>query len=58
MAVLYLIMERPNSREIALIYFTAFVATYFVFTISGQFFRGIGLHLTPVWRLPHGGLTF
>jgi quinol-cytochrome oxidoreductase complex cytochrome b subunit len=60
MAVLYLIIRRwrPNSREIALVYFTAFVATYFVFTISGQFFRGIGLHLTPVWRLPHGGLTF
>ncbi len=60
MAILYLIIRRwrPNGREIALAYFTAFVTTYVVLTISGQFFRGIGLHLTPVWRLPPGGLTF
>ncbi|MCG6537426.1 MAG: hypothetical protein L7F78_22620, partial [Syntrophales bacterium LBB04] len=60
MAILYLGIRRwqPNGREIALAFFTAFVTTYFVLTISGQFFRGIGLHLTPVWRLPPGGLTF
>jgi uncharacterized membrane protein YhaH (DUF805 family) len=60
MAVLYLIIRRwrPNGREIAVAYFAAFVATYILLTITGQFFRGTGLHLTPVWRLPHGGMTF
>ena len=60
MAILYAGIRRwrPNGREIALAYFTAFVTTYFVLTISGQFFRGIGLHLTAVWNLPPGGLTF
>ncbi|MBI4332473.1 MAG: cytochrome b N-terminal domain-containing protein [Chloroflexi bacterium] len=60
MAILYVGIKRwrPNGREIALAYFTAFVTTYIVTTISGQFFRGIGLHLTPVWNLPPGGLTF
>ena len=60
MAILYVGIRRwqPNGREIALAYFAAFVTTYFVLTISGQFFRGIGLHLTPVWKLPPGGLTF
>ncbi|OHE17050.1 MAG: hypothetical protein A2X96_08990 [Syntrophobacterales bacterium GWC2_56_13] len=60
MAILYAGIQRwqPNGREIALAFFTAFVTTYFVLTISGQFFRGIGLHLTPVWNLPPGGLTF
>ncbi len=60
MAVLYLIIRRwrPNGREIAVAYFAAFVTTYIVLTITGQFFRGTGLHLTPVWKLPPGGLTF
>lgn len=60
MAILYAGIRRwrPNGREIALAYFTAFATTYIVTTISGQFFRGIGLHLTPVWNLPPGGLTF
>ncbi len=60
MAILYVAIRRwrPNGREIALAYFTGFAVTYIVLTISAQFFRGIGLHLTPVWALPPGGLTF
>lgn len=60
MAILYLGIKRwrPNGREVALAYFTAFATTYFVLTISAQFFRGLGLHLTWPWNLPPGGLTF
>jgi len=60
LAVLYLGLRRwhPNSREIALAYFTAFVVTYIVLTIIMQFFRGEGMQLIPLWDLPPGGLSF
>ena len=60
LAVLYLGLRRwhPNSREIALAYFTAFVVTYIVLTITMQFFRGEGMQLIPLWDLPPGGLSF
>ncbi|MDO8567603.1 MAG: cytochrome b N-terminal domain-containing protein [Dehalococcoidales bacterium] len=60
MFILYLGLQRwhPTRREVALGFFTAFVVTYIVLTISTQFFRGSGMHLVPFWKLPPGGLTF
>ncbi|MBI2830562.1 MAG: cytochrome b N-terminal domain-containing protein [Chloroflexi bacterium] len=60
MVILRLGLQRwhPTRREVALGFFTAFVVTYIVLTISTQFFRGSGMHLMPVWQLPPGGLTF
>lgn len=49
---------RPNIREVLIAYFTAFVVTWFVLTIIGTFFRGLGMHLTPPWELPPGALSF
>ena len=60
MLILYLGLKRwhPNRREMALGFFTAFVVSYFVFTIINQFFRGAGMQLVPFWQLPPNGLTF
>lgn len=49
---------RPNTRETLIAYFTAFLVTWFVLTIIGTFMRGLGMHLTPPWRLPPGALSF
>lgn len=49
---------RPNTREVLVAYFTAFVVTWFVLTIVGTFFRGLGMHLTLPWDLPPGALSF
>ena len=59
-AGLYAIIRplRPNTREVLVAYFTAFVVTWFVLTIVGTFFRGLGMHLTPPWDLPPGALSF
>jgi hypothetical protein len=60
MAGLYGIIRplRPNIREVLVAYFTGFVVTWFVLTIVDTFFRGLGMHLTPVWNLPPGALSF
>jgi hypothetical protein len=49
---------RPNTREVIVAYFTAFVVTWFVLTIIGTFLRGLGMHLTLPWDLPPGALSF
>lgn len=49
---------RPNTREVLVAYFTAFVVTWFTLTIIDTFFRGLGMHLTPLWDLPPGALSF
>lgn len=49
---------RPNMRETLIAYFTGFAVTWFVLTIIGTFFRGLGMHLTLPWQLPPGALSF
>ncbi len=49
---------RPTTREVLIGLFTAFVVTYVVLTISGIFFRGLGMRLTWPWELPPGALPF
>ncbi len=49
---------RPSTREVMIGLFTAFVVSYFILTISGIFFRGLGMHLVWPWNLPPGALPF
>lgn len=58
--LLYLSLKRwkPNTREVLIALFTGFVVSYFLLTISGTLFRGIGMRLTMPWELPPGALTF
>lgn len=49
---------RPNTREVLIAYFTAFLVTWFVTTIVSTFLRGLGMNLTAPWRLPPGALSF
>ncbi len=49
---------RPSTREVMIGLFTAFVVSYFILTISGIFFRGLGMHLIWPWDLPPGALPF
>lgn len=59
-ALLYVIIRRwrPTRREVLIGLFTAFVVTYFMLTIVGIFFRGMGMHLIWPWDLPPGALPF
>lgn len=58
--LLYVLIHRwqPTRREVLIGFFTAFVVTYVLLTISGLFFRGLGMHLTWPWDLPPNALTF
>ncbi len=58
--LLYVLIRRwrPSTREAMIGLFTAFVVTYVVLTISGIFFRGLGMRLTWPWELPPGALPF
>lgn len=59
-AILYFIIKRwrPSGREVLIGLFTGFAVSYLVMTISGTFFRGLGMHLTLPWNLPPGALSF
>ncbi len=59
-ALLYFMIRRwhPSRREMMVGMFTAFVATYFILTLTSLFFRGSGMHLTWPWNLPPGALPF
>ncbi|MBM2831544.1 MAG: putative menaquinol-cytochrome reductase [Dehalococcoidia bacterium] len=58
--LLYLIIRRwrPNTREVLVGFFTAFVVTYIVLILFGTLFRGLGMRLIWPWNMPPGGLTF
>lgn len=58
--LLYVLIRkwRPTTREVIIGLFTAFVVTYVVLTISGIFFRGLGMRLVWPWDLPPGALPF
>lgn len=58
--LLYIIIRRwrPSTREVLIGLFTGFAVSYILLTISGTFFRGLGMHLTWPWELPPGALTF
>ncbi len=58
--LLYVLIRkwRPSTREVMIGLFTAFVVTYVMLTISGIFFRGLGMHLVWPWNLPPGALPF
>jgi quinol-cytochrome oxidoreductase complex cytochrome b subunit len=58
--LLYVLIRRwrPNTREVIIGLFSAFVVCYFVLTVVGIFFRGFGMHLTWPWDLPPGAMPF
>jgi len=58
--ILYVLIRRwrPSTREVLVGFFTAFVVSCFVLTISSLFFRGLGMRLTLPWELPPGALPF
>jgi len=43
---------KANTREVMIGLFTGFFVTYFVLTIVGTAFRGIGQHLVWPWQVP------
>ncbi|MBI3977531.1 MAG: menaquinol-cytochrome C reductase [Chloroflexi bacterium] len=43
---------RASSRELAVAFFSGFIATYVILTIIGTAFRGTGMHLFWPWELP------
>ncbi|MEW6034148.1 MAG: menaquinol-cytochrome C reductase [Chloroflexota bacterium] len=49
---------RPSFREVLIGFFTAFAVSYVLLTISGTFFRGLGMQLNWPWDMPPGAITF
>lgn len=49
---------QPNTRELLIAYFTAFMVSFLVLTFFGLFLRGLGMRLIPPWELPPRGLSF
>jgi hypothetical protein len=58
--LLYIFIRRwrPNTREVLIGFFTAFVVSYILLILSGTLFRGLGMRLIWPWDMPPGGLTF
>lgn len=58
--LLYIFIRRwrPNTREMLIGFFTAFVVSYVLLIVFSTFFRGLGMRLIWPWNMPPGGLTF